>query len=106
MFSSLRVKGILSQTVHATYPDNYTYAAVHDQLQTFRRKEKKLKGSLAILKSFRLLTGQRKTGTKWHPRSNPVITTHLQKHKATGNTCNNSKCMRYANFMTSKCKTQ
>ena len=53
--------------VHATYPDNYTYAAVHDQLQTFRRKEKKLKGSLAILKSFRLLTGQRKTGTKWHP---------------------------------------
>ena len=51
--------------VHATYPDNYTYAAVHDQLQTFRRKEKKLKGSLAILKSFRLLTGQRKTGTEY-----------------------------------------
>ena len=41
-----------------------------------------MKGSLALLKSFRLLRGQRKT--------NPVTTTHLQKHKTTGNTCNNS----------------
>ena len=47
-----------------TFTDNYTHVAF--QIQGFRRKEKKLKsllkGSLALLKSFRLQRGQRKTG--------------------------------------------
>ena len=48
-----------------TFTDNYTHVAF--QIQGFRRKEKKLKsllkGSLAVLKSFRLQRGQRKTGS-------------------------------------------
>ena len=48
-----------------TFTDNYTHVAF--QNPGFRRKEKKLKsllkGSLAVLKSFRLQRGQRKTSS-------------------------------------------
>ena len=50
------------------------------QIQGFWRKEKQLKsslkGSLAILESLRLQRGQRKTGAKRLPRSNPVTNTY------------------------------
>ena len=37
-----------------------------------------MKGSLAVLKSFRLQRGQRKTGAKRHPKSNSVKNTYRE----------------------------
>ena len=58
-----------------TFTDNYTHVA--SQIQGLRRKEKKLKslldGSLAVLISFRLQGGQRKTGSNINGIRNQIL---------------------------------